>query len=131
MAEHRLLHGEAGDGLQSSKSTTLTTEDGKRLVDPLKYRLKPRKASSDSESVNGSESDSVASDAGSAISSDSQSGESSDRIGDGEEENFEVRVNIRYLNCCEHEQIEQASSRIQKSLVKPQRTKPPRSPSAH
>ena len=107
MAEHRLLPGGARDPLQSSKSTTLPSEDGKRLVDPLKYRLKPRKTSSDSESVNGSESgsESVASDADSAVSSDIQSAESSDKVEDGEEEDLEVRVNNRYLNCCKHQEI--------------------------
>ena len=107
MAEHRPLPGDPKDQLKSSKSTTLSNEDGKRLVDSLKYRLKPRKSSSDSESVNGSESESysVASDAGSAVSSDSQSGESSDEIEDGGEEDLEVRVNIGYLNCCEHQEI--------------------------
>ena len=131
MAEHNLLPKGPRGRLQSSKSMTISNEDGKRLVDPLKYRLKPRKASSDSESVEGSESDSVASDAGSAPSSDSQSDESSDRNVDGGEEDLGVRVNIRYLNCCEHQEIEQACSQIQKPLVKPQRNKPPRSPSAH
>ena len=131
MAEHRLLPRGPRDRLQSSTSTNFTTEDGKRLVDPLIYRLKPRKTSSDSESVDGSESDSVTSDAGSAISSGSQSKESSDRIADGSEADLGVRVNIRYLNCCEHQVIEQACSQIQKSLVKPRRNKPPRSPSAH
>ena len=93
MAEHRLLSGGSRDQLKSSKSTTLSNEDGKRLVDPLKYRLKPRKTSSDGESVNGSESesDSIVSDAGSAVSSDSQSGGSSDKIEDGGEEDLEVR----------------------------------------
>ena len=131
MAEHKLLPKGPRDRLQSSKSTTLSNEDGKRLIGPLKYRLKPRKASSDSESVNGSESDSVASDAGSAIYSDSQSEESSDRIVDGGEEELGVRVNLRYLNCCEHQEIEQPCSQIQKSLVEPQRMKPLRYPSAH
>ncbi len=131
MAEHKLLPKGPRDRLHSFKSTTLSNEDGKRLIDPLKYRLKPRKASSDSESVDGSESDSVVSDAGSATSSDSQSKESSDSIADGGEEDLGVRVNIRYLNCCEHQEIEQACSQIQKSLVKPQRIKLPRSPSAH
>lgn len=101
MAEHKLRPQGPRDRLQSSKSTTLSNEDAKRLVDPLKYRLKPRKASSDSESVDGSGSDSVDSGVGSAISSDSQSGESSDSTGEGGEEDLEVRVNIRYLNCCE------------------------------
>lgn len=131
MAEHTLLPRQPRDRLQSPKSTTLSNEEGKRLVDPLKYRLKPRKASSDSESVDGSESDSVASDVGSAISSDIQSEESSDRSGDGGEEDLGVRFNNRYLNCCEDQKIEQACSQIQKPLVKPQRNKPPRSPSAH
>ena len=131
MAEHKLLARGPRDRLQSPKPTALSYEDGKRLVDPLKYRLKPQKASSDSESVDGSESDSVVSDVGSAISSDISSEESSDRSGDAGEQDLGVRVNIRYLNCCEHQKIEQACSQIQKSLVKPQKTKPPRSPSAH
>ena len=131
MAEHKLLPRGPRDRLRPSKSTTLSNEEEKRLVDPFKYRLKPRKASSDSESVDGSGSDSVASDADSAISLDSQSKESSDSIANGREEDLGVRVNIRYLNCCEHQEIEQACSQIQKSLVKPQRNKPPRSPSAH
>ncbi len=131
MAEHELLPTGPRYRQHSSKSMTITTVDGKGLVDPLKYRLKPRKASSDSESVDGSESDSIASDTGSAISSDSQSKESSDGIADGGEENLEVRVNIHYLNCCEYQGIEQSSSQIQKTLVKPQKTKPLRSPSAH
>ena len=131
MAEHDLLPTVPRDRQHPFKSMTLTTVDGKGLVDPLKYRLKPRKASSDSESVDGSESDSIASDTGSAISSGSQSNESSDGIADRGEEDLEVRVNIRCLNCCEHQGIDQSSSQIQKSLVKPQKTKPPRSPSAH
>ena len=107
MAEHRSLPGASSDQSKTSKSMTLMNEDGKRLVDPLKYRLKPRKTSSDSESVNGSksESESVASDAGSAVSSDSQSGESSDKLEGREAEDLEVRANIRYLNCCEHLEI--------------------------
>ena len=95
MAEHRLLPGQPRDRLRVSKPKILTTEDGTRLVDPLKYRLKPRKTSSDSESVDGLESDSIASDAGSTGSSGSQSTESSERIGDGGEEDLGVRVNIR------------------------------------
>ena len=102
MAEHRLLPREPRDRLQSSKSTALNFEVGKGLVDPLKRRLKPRKTSSDSESVNGSESDSVASDADSGSSSNSQGKESSNRNGNGDEEDLEVRVNLRYLDCCEH-----------------------------
>ena len=95
MAEHRLLPGEPRGRLQSSTSTNLTPEGGKGLVDPLKNRLKPRKTSSDSESVDGSESDSIASDASSSVSSDGQSKESSERIEHGAEEDLGVRVNIR------------------------------------
>ena len=131
MAEHKLLPKGPMDRLQSPKSITTSNKNGKRLVDTLKYRLQPRKASSDSESVDGSGSDSVASDASSALSSGSQSDESSDRIVDGREEDLGVRINTRYLNCCELQETEKACSRIQKSLVKPQRNKPLRSPSAH
>ena len=131
MAEHTLLPGKPRDQLQSSKSTTISIEDGKRPVDPLKYRLKPRKTSSDSESFEGSESDSIASDTGNTISSDNQSEESSERIRDGGEEDLEVRVNIRSQNCYEHQIIEQECSQTWKPLSKPQRTKPPRSPLAH
>ena len=130
MAAHRLLPGKPRDRLQSSKSTTVSIEDGIRPVDPLKYRLKPRKTSSDSESVDGSESDSIAPDAGSTTSSDNQSNESPESVGDGGEEDLEVRVNIRSQNCCEHQVTEQEFSQTRKSLSKPQRMKPLRSPSA-
>lgn len=131
MAGHRLLPGKARDRLQPSKSTTISIEDGIRPVDPLKHRLKPRKTSSDSESVEGSESDSIASDTDNTMSSDNQSEESSERIRDGGEEDLGVRVNIRSQNCCEHQVIEQECSQTRKPLSKPQRMKPPRSPSAH
>ena len=104
MAEYRLLPGQLRDRLRVSKPKTLTTEDGTRLVDPLKYRLKPRKTSSDSESVDDLESDSIVSDAGSTRSSDGQSTESSVRIGDGGEEDLGVRVNIRSQDCYEHQE---------------------------
>ena len=107
MAGHTLLPGKPRDQLQSSKSTTISIENGKRPVDPLKYRLKPRKTSSDSESVEGSESDTIASDTGSIISSDNQSEESSEGIRDAGEEDLGVRVTIRSQNCCEHQVTEQ------------------------
>ena len=131
MAEHRLLPSDPRDRLQSSKSTTLAIEDRRRLIDPLKDRLKPRKTSSDSESVDDLESDSAASDADSNVSSDGQSKESLGRIGVGGEEDSGVRVYIRSQYCCERQEIEQASSQIRKCLVKPQRSKQPRSLSAH
>ena len=131
MAEQNLLPGQPRDRLRVSKPKTLTTEDGTRPVDPLKYRLKPRKTSSDSESVDGLESDSIASDAGSTRSSDGQSTESSVRIKAGGEEDLGVRVNIRSQDCYEHQEVEQACSQTRISPVKPQRSKQPRSPSAH
>lgn len=116
--------------VQSSKSMTLTTEGGNRLVDPLKYRLKPRKTSSDSESVDGSESDSIASDANSAISSGNESENSSERIGDREEEDLEVRVNIALPIAVKSLELNMYS-RIRNFLAKVLRSKQPLFPSAH
>ena len=111
MAGQELLRRKPRDRLQSSKSTTISIEDGIRPVDPLKYRLKPRKISSDSESVGGSESDSIAPDAGSTTSSDNQSNEGSESAGDEREEDLEVRVNIP-------SQIVMNSKKLKKHIVR-------------
>ena len=131
MAEHRLLPSEPRDRLQSSKSTTFAIKDERRPVDPLKDRLKPRKTSSDSESVDGSESDSLASDADSSMFSDDQSKEISERTGNGGDKDLGVCVHIRSQNCFEHQDIDQVCSQTPKTLAKPQMSKQPRYHSAH